>query len=85
MAGKPAVETQPEKPQKPRKATPGAPGKAEHPVYSRDELQRILAERESWTARELAETLARAPRRKKSFETDSGIPIPDVLDPAHRS
>ena len=85
MAGKPAVETKPAVPGKPRKATPGAPSTAEHPVYGREELQEILAERESWTAGELAETLARAPRRRKSFQTDSGIPIPDVLDPASRA
>ncbi len=65
-----------------RKPTPGAPEKAGQPLYSREELTRILAEREAWTARELAETLARAQRRKKAFDTDSGIPVPDVLDPA---
>ena len=65
-----------------RKPTPPAPAKAEHPTWSRDELQRILAEREAWSAGELAEVLARPPRRRKAFETDSGIPIPDVLDPA---
>jgi methylmalonyl-CoA mutase N-terminal domain/subunit len=65
-----------------RKPTPPAPEEAAQPLFSREELARILAEREAWTARELAETLARAPRRKKSFETDSGIPVPDVLDPA---
>jgi methylmalonyl-CoA mutase, N-terminal domain len=65
-----------------RKPTPGAPERAAQPLYSREELSRILAEREAWTAGELAEVLARAPRRRKAFETDSGIPIPDVLDPA---
>ncbi len=65
-----------------RKPTPPAPDRAEHPSWSREELQRILAEREAWSAGELAEVLARAPRRRKAFETDSGIPIPDVLDPA---
>ena len=84
MAGKPAVESKPSVPEKPRKPTPGAASTAGHPVYSRDELQRILAERESWTAGELAETIARSPRRKKSFQTDSGVPIPDILDPASR-
>ncbi len=84
MAGKPAVESRPEVPLKPRTATPTAPDRAASPVYSRDELSRILAERESWTARELAEVLARAPRRRASFETDSGIPVPDVIDPASR-
>ncbi len=84
MAGKPAVESKPAVPGKPRKPTPGAPSTAEHPVYGRDEIQKILAERESWTAGELAETLARSPRRRKAFQTDSGIPVPDVLDPASR-
>jgi methylmalonyl-CoA mutase N-terminal domain/subunit len=65
-----------------RRPTPAAPEKAERPLYSREELTRVLAERESWSAEELAESLARAPRRRKAFETDSGIPIPDVLDPA---
>ena len=85
MAGKPTVNPKPVVPGKPRKATPGAPSTARHPVYGREELQEILAERESWTAGELAETLARTPRRRKSFQTDSGVPIPDVLDPASRS
>ena len=85
MAAKPALETRPETPEKPRSATPKAPEGADHPVYGRDELAAILRERESWTAGELAEVLARTPRRKKAFQTDSGIPVPDVLDPASRS
>jgi len=60
MAGKPAEESKPAVPEKPRKPTPGAPSTAAHPVYSRDELQKILAERESWTAGELAETWDKA-------------------------
>ncbi|HVP69362.1 MAG TPA: methylmalonyl-CoA mutase family protein [Anaeromyxobacteraceae bacterium] len=84
MAGKPALEIRPEVPQAPRKPSPEPPERAENPVYSREELARILAERESWTAGELAETLARAPRRRSLYKTDSGIPIPDVLDPASR-
>jgi methylmalonyl-CoA mutase N-terminal domain/subunit len=66
----------------PHGETPGAPERAEHPVYSREEIARILAERETWTREELAETLARLPRRKAAFQTDSGIPIPDIVDPA---
>jgi methylmalonyl-CoA mutase N-terminal domain/subunit len=69
----------------PRHTTPGAPEKADHPVFSREELARIVAEREAWTREELAEVLRRAPRRKAEFVSDSGIPIPDVLDPAHRA
>jgi methylmalonyl-CoA mutase N-terminal domain/subunit len=82
MASKAARETKAPAPDPRRKPTPAAPERAAQPLFSRDELARILAERESWTAGELAETLARAPRRKKAFETDSGIPIPDALDPA---
>ncbi|ABS26191.1 methylmalonyl-CoA mutase [Anaeromyxobacter sp. Fw109-5] len=65
-----------------RKETPAAPERAEHPTFAREELERILAERESWTQGELAEVLGKLARRKARFETDSGIPIPDVLDPA---
>jgi methylmalonyl-CoA mutase N-terminal domain/subunit len=82
MASKAARDTQAPRPDPRRRPTPAAPEKAANPLYSREELARILAEREAWTAQELAETLARAPRRKKAFETDSGIPVPDVLDPA---
>ena len=82
MASKAARDTQGPRPDPGRRPTPSAPEKAEQPLYSREELTRILAERETWTAQELAETLARAPLRKKAFETDSGIPIPDVVDPA---
>ena len=66
----------------PRGETPAAPGPSSTPTFARDEVARVLAERESWTAKELAEALARLPRRKAAFETDSGIPIPDVVDPA---
>jgi len=45
----------------------------------------ILKERERWTAEELAQALVKLPRRRERFQTDSGIPIPDVLDPATRS
>ncbi len=85
MASKPARETTPPVASGSRRPTPLAPDRAADPVYRRDELQKILAGRESWTAGELAEALARAPRRKAEFHTDSGIPIPDVIDPVHRS
>ncbi len=79
MASKPAKHP---KVAAPRGETPKAPERADHPVYAREEIQRVLAEREAWTREELAEVLARLPRRKKSFQTDSGIPVPDVVDPA---
>ncbi|HEY6005214.1 MAG TPA: methylmalonyl-CoA mutase family protein [Anaeromyxobacter sp.] len=79
MASKPAKQA---KTSAPRGETPKAPERADHPVYARDEIARVLAEREAWTREELAEALARLPRRKKEFRTDSGIPIPDVVDAA---
>jgi methylmalonyl-CoA mutase N-terminal domain/subunit len=48
--------------------------------FSTEELAAVLKERERWTAEELAQALARMPRRKPGFQTDSGIPIPDVVD-----
>ena len=78
---KPAKELGPNPPSN-RRETPAAPERADHPVYSREELERILAARETWTKGELEEVLTRLPRRRERFETDSGIPIPDVLDPA---
>ncbi len=65
-----------------RKETPAAPERAERPTFAREELERIVAARASWTEGELAEVLGKLARRKARFETDSGIPIPDVLDPA---
>jgi methylmalonyl-CoA mutase, N-terminal domain len=78
MAAKPGKGTE----TTPRGETPSAPDRADHPTYSRDELARIVAARESWTEEELAEALSRLPARKVSFATDSGIPVPAVLDPA---
>jgi len=62
--------------------TPPAPEKAERATYAREELERIVAAQASWTREELAEALSRLPRRSETFRTDSGIPIPDVLDPS---
>jgi len=83
MASKPAKALGRKKAPSNRKPTPAAPERAERPLYAREDLARVLAERESWTKEELAEVLARLPRRKAAFQTDSGIPIPDILDPAH--
>jgi methylmalonyl-CoA mutase N-terminal domain/subunit len=62
--------------------TPAAPEHADHAVYAAEEIARILAERDAWTREELTDALARLPRRRREFQTDSGIPIPDVVDPA---
>ena len=53
--------------------------------WSREELQALLADRESWTAGELAAVLKKLPRRKARFATDSGIPIPDLIDATTRA
>ena len=53
-------------------------------AWSSDELATILKAREQWTSEELAQALAKLPRRREDFQTDSGIPIPDVVDPATR-
>jgi methylmalonyl-CoA mutase N-terminal domain/subunit len=66
----------------PRGETPQAPDRTDHPIYARDEIARVLAEREAWTRDELADALSKLPRRKEPFQTDSGIPIPDVVDAA---
>ncbi len=79
-----ALKEQPPGTSTPHRETPPAPERAEHPVYDADELARVLAEREAWTREELAEVLSRLPRRKEPFVTDSGIPVPDVVDPATR-
>ncbi len=81
MASKPAKDVAAER-AAPEGETPRAPERAEHPIYARDEIARVLAEREAWTREELAEALAKLPRRKEPFQTDSGIPIPDVVDAA---
>ncbi len=80
MASKPAKQAKPRN--VPRGETPKAPERADRPIYAREEIARVLAERETWTREELAEVLAKLPRRKKAFQTDSGIPIPDVVDAA---
>ncbi len=81
MASRPAKELGAKPPAEPRRGASPEPRRAEDPVYSRAEIERVLAERESWTRKELAEVLAKMPRRRE-FRTDSGIPIPDVLDPS---
>jgi methylmalonyl-CoA mutase N-terminal domain/subunit len=67
-----------------RKPMPSEPG-GDRASYDAQDLERVLAEREAWTREELAEVLARLPRRRPEFTTDSGIPIPDALDPSNSS
>src|SRR5512138_236829 len=82
MASKPAKDVAKAAPAR-RGETPRAPDRAEHPIYARDEIARVLAEREAWTREELEDALKRLPRRSEAFQTDSGIPIPDVVDAAN--
>src|SRR5574340_783248 len=81
MGSKPAKDLTPRAAVK-RGETPKAPEHAESPVFARDEIAKVLAARERWTHEELAEALGKLPRRRGEFKTYSGIPIPDVLDPA---
>ena len=83
MRPKPAAPAE-EETQDVREPMPSAAGGGDPSSYDAEELGRVLAEREAWTREELAEVLARLPRRRPEFTTDSGIPIPDVLDPASR-
>ncbi|MFL5417862.1 MAG: methylmalonyl-CoA mutase [Myxococcales bacterium] len=82
MRPKPAPPPAPLSPD--HRPTPAAPATAEHATFAREEVEHILAERERWTREELAEAVARLAARRPAFQTDSGIPIPDVLDPASR-
>jgi methylmalonyl-CoA mutase N-terminal domain/subunit len=66
-----------------RAAAPAARGTSEHPLPAPAGVERIARERDAWEREDLAEVLARAPRRREVFTTDSGVPIPDVLDPSH--
>ena len=45
-------------------------------------LARLRAEQEKWRREDLARALAKTPLRRRDFQTDSGIPIPDLLTPA---
>jgi methylmalonyl-CoA mutase N-terminal domain/subunit len=83
MGTKPAKDLEKAGRRTPRGMTPAAPEKADRPIYAREAIEKVLAERSSWSAEELADAMARLPRRHAEFQTDSGIPIPDVLDPAH--
>jgi methylmalonyl-CoA mutase N-terminal domain/subunit len=83
MGTKPAKDRRQKGAASKRAATPGAPTAAERPLHARDEVERIARAREAWEREELAEVLSRTARRRERFATDSGIPIPDVLDPSH--
>jgi len=83
MATKPAKDRRHPGRASKRAATPAAPTAADRPLHARAEVERIARERGAWEREELAEVLGRTPRRRERFTTDSGIPIPDVLDPSH--
>ena len=50
-------------------------------LIDKDALERIIAEKETWTREELSRALERFGERKERFVTDSGLPIPDVPGP----
>ena len=66
-------------------ASPPSPERSAPVTFAREDLARIVAGREAWTREELAEVLERLPQRRPEFRTDSGIPIPEVLDPSSLS
>jgi methylmalonyl-CoA mutase N-terminal domain/subunit len=47
-----------------------------------DALARLRAEQDRWREQDLARAVAKSPLRQARFQTDSGIPIPDLLTPA---
>ena len=53
--------------------------------FDKAALKKLAAAQKRWEQGELAQTLAKMPLRKQAFVTDSGIPIPHVLTPVHRS
>ncbi len=44
--------------------------------------ERLKAAQEEWRKTELARAIQKSPLRRPDFQTDSGIPIPDLLTPA---
>jgi methylmalonyl-CoA mutase N-terminal domain/subunit len=46
--------------------------------------QRLESEEQRWREEDLAKAAVKQPLRRKQFQTDSGIPIPDLLTPADR-
>ncbi len=66
-----------------------AKAKAKRPArtgsFDEAALKKLAAAQKRWEQGELAQTLAKMPLRKPAFVTDSGIPIPHVLTPVHRS
>jgi methylmalonyl-CoA mutase N-terminal domain/subunit len=47
-------------------------------------LAQIASEQQRWLADDVKSGLARLPLRRTTFQTDSGVPIPDLLTPADR-
>src|SRR5215470_15408137 len=47
-----------------------------------DPLARLEAGKEEWRKQNLARSIVKSPLRRAKFQTDSGIPIPDLLTPA---
>ena len=58
--------------------------KAADRLYAAAALKQVSQEVDRWTQGELEQSVQKLPRRKASFATDSGIPIPDILTAADR-
>src|SRR5271154_1933146 len=47
-------------------------------------LAQIADQQQRWLATDVQSGLAKLPLRRPAFQTDSGVPIPDLLTPADR-
>src|SRR5262249_919047 len=56
-----------------------------NPTYDSDGIKRLGEELAEWQAQDLDSAKRRSPLRRAEFETDSGIPIPDLVSAAQRS
>jgi len=56
-----------------------------NPTYDSDGIKRLGEELAEWQAQDLDSAKRRSPLRRAEFETDSGIPIPDLVSAVQRS
>jgi len=56
-----------------------------NPTYDSDGIKRLGEELAEWQAQDLDSAKRRSPLRRAEFESDSGIPIPDLVSAVQRS
>ena len=59
-------------------------GQAKPKLFDADAVQALMADVRRWRKNTLGPMTAKSPLRKANFQTDSGVPIPDVLTAADR-